>query len=40
MLLECKDAENPSIKTVSRDLLPEASLLHSNYTKINVRLST
>jgi hypothetical protein len=37
MFVDCRDAENAHIKTSARELIAETDILHTNYTKMNVR---
>ena len=36
MFLECEEAENSNVKAFSKEMISEAEMLHTKYTKFNV----
>lgn len=37
LFLECNEAENSNVRAYAKEMLSEAELLHTKYTKFNVR---
>lgn len=38
LFIDCREAENASLKVMARELSGETRILHANYTKTNVSL--
>ena len=39
MLIDCKEAENANLLASSRELIAETEILHTSYTRMNVRMN-
>lgn len=38
LFIDCREAENASLKVIAREFSAETRILHANYTKTNVKM--